>query len=98
MCSVCGFAVDAEHLAPDEATMRAIFDRVAFAEPDGMELHGDVLWALTQGAIAHGVYLPNKTKRAWLRDNGHTIRRIAELGGRRFMTGLILRDEYTNQG
>ncbi|MFF4547459.1 hypothetical protein ACFY1J_25055 [Streptomyces sp. NPDC001406] len=68
---------------------------MAIAEPDGLELPGDVLWAFTQAAKAHGVYLPNRTVRAYLRSRGIHERRIPELD-RRYYAGIALRDGYVN--
>jgi hypothetical protein len=84
--------------APEyEATMWRLFRTVALTQPDGVELPGDVLYAFTQAAIANGVYLSNRTVRTYLRSLGIRERRIPELNKRRYLTGIVLRDGFTNR-
>ncbi|WP_165331678.1 hypothetical protein [Streptomyces mesophilus] len=84
-------------LTPDspefQSVMDAAFDQVAFIDPDGMELPGDVLYALLH-AVKDRFYLPNRSARLYLRGRGIRDQRIKALGHRRYFVGLLLRTPY----
>ncbi|MFI6661970.1 hypothetical protein ACIBL8_41400 [Streptomyces sp. NPDC050523] len=84
-------------LTPDcpdfQAVMDAAFDQVAFADPDGMELPGDVLYAL-RGAVKDRFYLPDRSTYRYLRSRGIRERRFPGLARRKFYVGLLLHVPY----
>ncbi|MFJ9728307.1 hypothetical protein ACIRP3_36750 [Streptomyces sp. NPDC101209] len=84
-------------LTPDSADFQAVmdtaFDQVAFIDPDGMELPGDVLYAF-RDSLRDRYFVPNKSTRAYLRARGIREQRIPALARRRFYVGLLLRQPY----
>lgn len=81
--------------SPDfQAVMDAAFERLAIADPGGLELPGDVLFAF-RAAVEARYYLPNKSTRVYLRRRDIRERWVPALN-RKYYGGLLLRAPYAH--